>query len=151
VQALSCGATRIATVQLSHTIGGTVFTWLGESQGHHTLSHAGDADTAGVASFVNCERWFAEQFAYLLSRLNDLDLLDHTVVLWAKELGDGRMHQCADVPWVLAGNANGFFNTGRYLTVDAPHDAILTSIVNALGVADSTFGRGTAGPLEALR
>ena len=61
------------------------------------------------------------------------------------------MHRCEDVPWILAGNANGFFTTGRYLQLDTTHDAILTSIVNALGVDDSTFGMGTAGPLEALR
>ena len=79
-------------------------------------------------------------------------MLDSTVVLWAKELGDGREHVCTDVPWVLAGNAGGFFNTGRYLSLgDVPHDQVLTSICHAFGMEEAGFGAYANGPLEALR
>ena len=133
-QALACGTTRVATVQLSHTIGPTVFTWLGETDGHHSLSHAGDTDTAGVASFVNCERWFAEQFAYLLGRLEALGILDSTLVVWAKEMGDGRMHVCTDVPWVIAGGGSAV-SKGRYLSLGSQdHRALLSAICETMGV-----------------
>jgi hypothetical protein len=159
VQALACGSTNVATLQLSHTVSPTVFTWLGETDGHHSLSHVDDGNTAGVASFVNCERWFAEQFAHLLDQLvatEDPDtggsMLDSTLVLWAKELGDGRAHTCTDVPWIIAGNAGGFFSTGRYLNVGgATQDGVLTSICNAFGMENETFGAGSHGPLGALR
>jgi len=157
VQALACDMTRVATLQLSHTVGPVVFTWLGESEGHHSLSHIDDSNTAGIDSFVACERWFAEQFAYLLAQLKALPdpdtggtLLDSTVVLWAQELGDGRMHQCVDVPWVIAGGGD-FFTTGRHLDLDETHDAVLTSIANAVGLDIDTFGVGTSGPAEVLR
>jgi len=79
-------------------------------------------------------------------------MLDTTLVLWAKELGDGRAHTCVDVPWILAGNAGGFFRTGRYLSLGgATHDQVLTSVCNAFGLENETFGNGTAGPLEVLR
>lgn len=157
VQALACGMTKVTSVQLSHTVGPVVFTWLGESEGHHSLSHIDDSNQSGIDSFVNCERWFAEQFAYLLDQLEALPdpetggtMLDTTVVLWVQELGDGRMHQCVDVPWVLAGG-DGFFTTNRYLQLDTTHDAVLTSVANSLGVDIPSFGTGTAGPAEALR
>ncbi|HEY0095118.1 MAG TPA: DUF1552 domain-containing protein, partial [Archangium sp.] len=63
VNALACGMTRVASLQWSHTIAPQVFTWAGASEAHHELSHKVDSNTAGVASFVKCERWFAEQFA----------------------------------------------------------------------------------------
>jgi len=71
VQALACGSTNVASLQLSHTVSPTVFTWLGENDGHHSLSHCADGDTSGVASFINCERWYAEQFANLLGQLKE--------------------------------------------------------------------------------
>lgn len=159
VQALACDATRVCTVQLSHTVSPVVFTWLGQSDGHHTLSHADNGNTAGVDGFVACERWFAERFRDLVTKLGALPdpdtgapLLDSTVVLWAKELGDGRMHVCRDVPWVLAGSAGGFFTPGRLLDLQgATHDGVLTSIAHALGVDIPSFGTGTSGPVEVLR
>jgi hypothetical protein len=159
VQALSCGSTNVCTLQMSHTVSPTVFTWLGESDGHHSLSHCDDSNTAGVASFVNCERWYAEQFAYLLDQLLAAEdpvtggsMLDSTLVLWAKELGDGRAHTCVDVPWVMAGSADGFFSTGRYVDLaGATQDGVLTSIANAFGLELESFGAGTSGPVGMLR
>ncbi|MEC8194055.1 MAG: DUF1552 domain-containing protein [Myxococcota bacterium] len=159
VQALACGMTNVVTLQLSHTVGPTVFSWLGQTEGHHSLSHAADTDTTNVANFVACERWYAEQFAYLLDQLSaTLDpagggsMLDTTVVLWAQELGDGRMHTCESVPWVIAGTGGGFFRSGRALDLaGATHDGVLTSVAHAFGLELESFGTGTAGPVAALR
>jgi len=155
VTALACGATPVASVQMSHTISPLTMTWLGHHSGHHTLSHAGNTDTAGVSAFVEAERWFAEQVAYALDALAARTdpttggrLLDTTLVLWAKELGDGRAHTCEGVPWVLAG---GGLTGGRLLDLSGhTHDAVLTTLLQHLGLPDTHFGRGTAGPLEVL-
>ena len=159
VQSLACGMTNVVSVQLSHTVSPTVFTWIDQTDGHHSLSHAGDEDTVGVSNFVACERWYAEQFGYLLDQLTSQEdpdtggsMLDRTLVLWVKELGDGRMHTCLEVPWVLAGNAGGFFRTGRKIDLGgATHDGVLTSIAHAFGLELPSFGVGSSGPIGALR
>lgn len=160
VSALSCGMTRVASLQWAHTIAPQVFTWTGAKETHHELSHKDDSNTAGVADFVNCERWFADQFAYLLDALKarpDLEnggtLLDSTLVLWAKELGDSRLHACRSVPFVLAGGARTSLRFGRYLRFNGePHQRLLTSICNALGLDLDTFGDASRsmGPLSGL-
>jgi hypothetical protein len=160
VSALACGMTRVASLQWSHTLGAQVFTWVGVNDGHHELSHKDDRNTAGVANFVKTERWFAEQFAYLLDALKarpDLggggSLLDTSLVVWAKELGDSRLHTCRSVPFVLAGGANSAFRFGRSLRYSgAPHQKLLTSICHALGIGIDTFGDATkgTGPLDGL-
>ena len=144
--------TNVTTVQLSHTISQTVFTWLGHSESHHSLSHAAPADTVNLGMFVETERWYAEQFAYLLNLLLSLPdpftgapLLDDTLVLWVKELGDGRIHTCVDVPWVLAGSAGGYFH--RSTSISQTHDGVLTSIAQAFGLELETFGTGDSGPV----
>lgn len=146
VKALACGQTRVASIQWSHTVGPPVFSWLGIKEGHHSLSHMPDSNAKGVADFVKAERWFAEQFAYLLKSLKNTpdpkggNLLDSTVVIWAKELGDGRLHTCKGVPFVVAGKGGGL-KTGRYLSFKgASHQKLLVSMCHAMGLKNNTFG-----------
>ncbi|MCA9672678.1 MAG: DUF1552 domain-containing protein [Myxococcales bacterium] len=160
VAALACDMTRVASIQLSHTVGPPVFSWLNISQGHHQLSHMPDSNSAGVADFVKAERWFAEQFAYLLTKLEATadpggggTLLDTSVVLWAKELGDGRLHTCESVPFIVAGKAGGYLSPGRYLRFSGEsHTKLLVSLCHAMGLSNATFGNAAAGagPLSGL-
>ena len=156
VQALACGATNVATVQCSHTVSPVVFTWLGHSEGHHALSHAHDGDTAGVQKFVETEQWFAERFADVVRSLAATPdpeggtLLDTTLVLWAKELGDSRMHVCTGVPWVIAGGGDTFRLGRRVDMTGITHDAVLGALANAYGIGLSSFGSGSSAPTEVL-
>jgi hypothetical protein len=160
VQALSCGITNVASVQLSHTVGPVVFSWEGISQEHHSLSHIDDGNASGVGEFVTTERWYMSRFAEVLDQLKALPdpegggtLLDSTLVLWASELGDGRAHTCTSVPWILAGPAGGAFSPGRYLKLGGDsHNNVLLSICHAMGLTNATFGHPDAchGPLGVL-
>jgi hypothetical protein len=159
--ALACGMTRVASLQLSHTVSPTVPSWLRLAEAHHSLSHMDDGNVAGVQQFVAAERWFAEQFAYLVERLAALpepgaqgSMLDHSLVVWSKEMGDSRLHDCLSVPFVLAGGAGGRLTPGRYLRFDhVPHTRLWTSVAQMMGVAGDTFGNGGPmgrGPLEGV-
>ncbi|MCB9523988.1 MAG: DUF1552 domain-containing protein [Myxococcales bacterium] len=157
VQALACGHTRVASVQLSHTVSPVVYSWLGIDDGHHALSHADDHQVAKVQQFVACERWVAERFDELLGLLaatpdpdvEGASLLDTTLVLWPKEMGDPRLHTCRDVPFVLAG---GGIRGGRWLQVDTHHARLLVSICQLFGLPLDTFGDPQAqqGPLAGV-
>ena len=158
VSALACDATRVATLQWSHTVSPTVFTWLGQSEGHHSLSHSNDGNAGGVGQFVQAERWFAERFGELIEKLRALpdpmaegSMLDNTVVVWAKELGDSRLHRTESVPFVLAGGAAAGLKTGRYLRFDGrSHQDLLVSIARAMGIDIDRFGNSATceGPLQ---
>ena len=159
VQALACGVTNVATLQWGHTVSPVVCTWLGLSDGHHTLSHSDPPNVEGTDAFVIAERWFSEQFRLLLDDLaarEDVEhggsLLDTTLVVWVKDMGDGRLHTCTDVPWVLAG-ATDVLRGGRYLQL-APtnHVHLLVSICQQFGLELETFGAEAAGrgPLEGV-
>lgn len=157
VLALACGMTKVASIQWSHTVSPVVFGWNQIGDGHHSLSHSDDGNAKGVGDFVKAERWFAEQFAYLLDQLKTTPdplggvLLDNTQVVWCKELGDSRLHDCNSVPFVLAGGK--YFKPGRYMKFGgAPHQKLLVSICQSMGLENQTFGdpsKGT-GPLAGL-
>jgi hypothetical protein len=150
----------VVTLQMTHTVSPVAFSWLGINDGHHSLSHSADSDTAGVDKFVACERWFSEQFLYLVNRMKELDdpvnggsLFDNTLILWAQELGDARAHVCTDVPFIIAGSAGGHFKTGQLLDFGGMyHNRLLVSVANALGFDIETFGDpdGGSGALEGL-
>jgi hypothetical protein len=65
----------------------------------------------------------------------------------------GNTHSHNRMPFVLAGSAGGAIETGRLLTYGGrPHNDLLVSILNAFGVAATTFGapEHCTGPLEGL-
>ena len=156
VAALRCDLTRVATLQWSRSVSGTVHSWAGtKSSGHHSMSH----DSAKHKSdLIKINRWYAEQFAYLVGQLKSIPegngtLLDNTVILWGNELADGDRHTRNDMPFVLAGNAGGYFKTGRHLKYNGDHhNNLLVSIANAMGVPITTFGNReySDGPLPNL-
>jgi hypothetical protein len=148
ITALACDMTRVASLQWSHTVSPMVPSWLGISEGHHSLSHIDDSNVAGVAQFVDAERWFAEQFAYFVDKLaatpepgGEGSMLDNSLILWAKEMGDSRAHVCKGVPFVVAGGAGGYLKPGRYLSYPGEsHGKLLVSICQAMGLTNESFG-----------
>ncbi len=65
----------------------------------------------------------------------------------------GTTHSHDNMPFVLAGG-KWAFRTGRYVqyTTDPSHGDLLVSLLNAMGVPDTTFGdaRFCTGPLSGL-
>ena len=143
VKALECGMTRVASIQCSNNISPTVFSWLGYGDQHHSLAHQYGS------AFVACERWYSAQFARLLQLLNREDpeyggrMIDHTLVVWGKDLGHSSNHDCQDVPFVLAG---GGLSGGQYINLGHRyHGALLVSIAQAFGIDIETFGNPNSG------
>ncbi len=161
-KALECDLTRVASIQWSRSRSATRFTWLGVEREHHDLSHDGDALTSSVASLVRINAWYAEQLAYLLGRLasipeGDGTMLDSTLVFWSNELARGNSHSTKNMPYVLAGGLGGDLQMGRFLDFRSrkgtvPHNNLLLSLVNAMGIDDTSFGRAEwcTGPLSGL-
>jgi hypothetical protein len=148
--ALACDQVRVATLQWTHAESNHTFPFLGVNGQHHAMSHAGDGDAAAQESLSKINVFYAEQLRYLLDRLasyreGDRTLLDNTVVLWAIEVGKGNNHAHRDLPFLLAGSCGGHFRTGRFVDYLArgrsqPHNNLLVSLANAMGLPDQTFG-----------
>ncbi len=124
--ALACGRTKVSTLMWGSGEGGPVLSWLGQSSEQHLISHRVSAygsenPLAGAATMLaDIDRWYGEQFAYLLGKLQAYDeggfsLLDNSAVVWLNELSDGKIHSFLDLPFVIAGSAGGYFKQGQYL------------------------------------
>jgi hypothetical protein len=144
VLAMKCDLAPVVTLQWSHTVSPVAFSWLGQSTGHHELSHAQNDD------FVNAERWYAQQFLYLVQQMDAAGLLADSLVVWTKELGDSALHNAIDVPCVMAGQAGGALTPGRFLDFGGvTHHQLLASMVAAMGLDTTALG-ADATPLASL-
>ncbi len=161
VTALACDITRVASLQWSRSVSQVRFTWLPSPipDGHHDLSHRPDNDASAVDKLTRINTWYASQLAALMTKLKavpegDGTLLDHTLILWCNELAIGNVHSRTDAPYVLGGGAGGALRTGRFLTYagDVPHNNLLVSLMNIMGLPDQTFGKPDwcTGPLSGL-
>jgi hypothetical protein len=108
VLAFHCDITRVASVQFSGSVGYNVFHMLGQQQGHHDLSHDGNANEAIDASTIKT----MEYFAYLLEQLKatpegDGNLLDNSCVLVGSDTASGLRHNDYNMPCIVAGRGGG--------------------------------------------
>ena len=137
---------------------------------HHKLSHGkvrddcfGDSTEDGCENvdgyqdmLFDIDRWHQARFARLLAKLDaytEADgktVLDNSVILYTNELSDGKGHSFMDLPYILAGSAGGFFKQNQYVQLGAdnarnddqraPHNKLLNTLVNAMGVESDWFG-----------
>jgi hypothetical protein len=157
--ALACDLTRVASVQFSTAINAIGFPWLNSTAEGHNLSHRGASDTAAKDQLTQRARWYSGEIAYLAQQLaavteGDRTVLDNTLMVWGNELSLGNSHSHSEIPFLLLGSAGGALRTGRYLQFGAqPHNRLLISVLQAMGVEANTFGHvdfGSAGPLPGL-
>jgi hypothetical protein len=158
--ALACDMTRVATFIAGG--GEHYFYWLGDEfrkKHHHDLSHEGDSNTDATTKITQINTWYAQQVAYLVGKMAAFregagTMLDNVVLLWGNQLARGNSHSLTDAPFFLLGKAGGSFKTGRFLPYQGkvPHNNLLVSILNAMGIPDTTFGQPDwcTGPLREL-
>ncbi len=154
--ALRCGVTRVVSIQAGFVNHGIPFTWIGETAGHHQLSHSSAGSLTRIGH-ARCQHYFAQKLAGLLTRLDVTDpedpahtILDNTVVLWTSEIADGQAHNCESVPIVLGGGGSGYLQTGQYLQLGSrSHAEILLAMCGAMNVTGN-FGPGHAPMAEVV-
>jgi hypothetical protein len=150
VNALACDATRFVTLLPSKAYSMTRFPWIGIGNEHHTVSH--DLTDLGNEQNIAINRWYMEQFAYLLSEMakipeGDGSLLDNTLVVCGAEQAHGGLHIPNPGVSVLAGSLGGTIRTGRFIDyqLSANWTQMLVTICHAMG-ATSVEQVGNLGP-----
>jgi len=160
VNSFAADFARVATLQMTNSVGGAKFRWLGIDEGHHELSHHEDSKEESQDKLTRINKWYAEQLAYLAKRLAETpepggsgSLLDNTVLLWTNELGKGNSHTLDNIPWVMVGNGLDF-QMGRSLKYGkVPHNRLLLSLAHGFGHKIERFGNADYcgdGPLSNL-
>jgi uncharacterized protein DUF1552 len=146
----ACGMTHVSTFMFANADSWQYYPFAGANEEHHGTSHCSDSDSVNVNNLVLMNIWHAQQVTTMLDFLamtpesdgSGSMMLDNSVFLWGNELGVGNTHSYKNIPWLLAGGAGGYFKTGQFLQYpDVPHNNLLVSICNAMGLSTvTTFG-----------
>src|SRR3954467_2891688 len=62
---------RVATFQITNSVGDARMHWLGINEGHHQPSPAPEPNEDAVKKLVKINKWYCEQVAYLAQRLEE--------------------------------------------------------------------------------
>jgi len=147
VNSLAADFTRVASLQITNSVGQPRMTWLDIPEGHHGLSHEPDTNEEAYEKLIQINTWYAEQVAALAKRLKETPepggngtMLDNTTIVWTNELGKGNSHTRNNIPFVLVGGGLGFQN-GRALDFGkVPHNRLLMTFSEAMGFPIESFG-----------
>lgn len=138
---------RVATFQITNSVGQPKMHWLGIEEGHHELSHEPNENKEAHEKLTKINTWYCEQLAYLVRRLAETpepggegSLLDNTLIVWGNELGQGNSHTLDNIPFVMVGNGLDF-RMGRSLVFPkVPHNRLLVALAHGFGHHIETFG-----------
>jgi uncharacterized protein DUF1552 len=146
--AFACDYTRVIQFNWSGNTSNRVYRNLGITDGHHDISHIGDAASFDKIRAIHKHLWTQNTNLYdQLKAVTEGDgtLWDHTLLVHWNELAQGDSHQTDNSLVVLAGAAHDYFRRGRYVDLSsAAHNTfsdLLTVCFNYMGFTDvNTFG-----------
>lgn len=155
--AFESDSTRIVTLMIDGFA--TPVFEIGEEEkslnGYHNLSHHGQAREK-IAQLERIDHRQMKTLGNLFRRLQETQagdgarLLDRTMVLFGSNLGDANVHNCTNLPILLAG---GGFQHGQHLAFDTesnePLSNLFVSMMQHMGVEDDAFSSST-GTLKGL-
>lgn len=158
VLAVACGYTRSVAIQVgSGNDGSTRYSDPDTGdlmENYHFISHRRLSHDSSGAVIPNSDmlhhkvdRHFAATFRYLLDRLAEYplpsgSLLDAGVSVWHNDQAQGPSHSSNNLPYILAGSANGYFRQGQYVRADEAdtHCRLLNMIGTAAGLRSASGG-----------
>jgi len=149
--AFQTDSTRVATFMISGDGNNRDFSEIGVNDGHHNLSHHGNrADWIEKVKVI--DHFYVSQLAYFLEKMaatRDIDgnsLLHNSQIVYGSGNSDGNRHIHTNLPIILAGNAGGTLNPGRFTKFnDEPVTNLYLSMVDRIGGAQrlDRFGDST--------
>lgn len=140
-------STRVASLLLGHDGDNRSFDFIGISEGHHDLSHHQNKEER-IEKIAQIDRWYSQQFAKLLKRLDsitDVDgntLLHNSMIVYGSGNADGNRHTHSDLPILFAGQGGGQLSNGRVVdNGSVPLTNLYLTMAQKMGVQDlNRFG-----------
>lgn len=148
VSGMAADFARVATFQITNSVGQPRMKWLGIDEGHHALSHEPDTNETAYEKLIRINTWYCEQVAFLAKRLDETpepggegSMLDNTTIVWTNELGKGNSHTRNNIPFVMVGGGLRW-KMGRAVDFDpgVPHNRLLMSFCESMGFPQGSFG-----------
>ncbi len=158
ILALQTDLTRVATLMTAPERWSSplkVEGWFERPIEHHSLTH-GQANDGVRNDLAKLDRFHLEQFVHLVQKMaavpvGEGSLLDNTMFMLGSGLSSGELHECTNLPTVIAGRAAGRLKTGQHVRypTGTPIANLWVTLANIMGIKQDRFGDST-GPLQEI-
>ncbi|MDF1813120.1 MAG: DUF1552 domain-containing protein [Verrucomicrobiales bacterium] len=141
--ALETNSTHVATIEIP---GGFDAKGIGiEPKGYHAYSHHGK-DPKLMEGQRKIEKYQLDQLARFVEKLDDLQMLVSTQILFGSGMGDGSAHTNTSLPVLLAGGGHKHVTHARFPAEKekkVPLSNLYLNIAQKFGVEADRFGQST--------
>ncbi len=152
LQALAFQAdiTRVSMLMYAHDVSMRSYPESGVATANHAASHHGEVPKR-VEDWAKINRYHVECLTHFLDKLKstpdgDGNLLDHTLILWATNMGNSNLHSHKDVPHMFVGGALGRHKGGRHKNATGSTANLLLTTLGMFGIEKDRIGDST-GPI----
>jgi hypothetical protein len=151
VLAFQADITRVSTLMYAHDVSMRSYPESGVATANHAASHHGGVPRR-LEDWAKINRFHVQCLPYFLSKMKstpdgDGTLLDHTLILWASNMGDSNLHSHQNVLHMLAGGAMGQHKGGRHIKATGSTANLLLTTLHMFGVETERLG-DSSGPLS---
>src|SRR5215471_11773233 len=146
LQALAFQAdiTRVSTLMYAHDVSMRSYPESGVATANHAASHHGEAPKR-VEDWAKINRFHVQCLPYFLEKLKatpdgDGTLLEHTLILWASNMGDSNLHSHQNVGHLLIGGASGRHRGGKHIKTSGSTANLLLTTLRIFGIEKESVG-----------
>jgi len=150
-KAFECDLSRIISFLQGPSVSNQVYSHLGITDDHHTLSHAGwTPNSAAEADYKKINQWQLEVFCGLVQKLADTedvdgnDMLSNTICLFTTEFSESNTHlayEAYTLPVAIFGGENLGIVQGQHRRFTGESQGSLwLTLLHHLGIEQNTFG-----------
>ncbi len=147
VLAFKADITRVSTLMYAHDVSMRSYPESGVVTANHAASHHGGVPKR-AEDWAKINRFHVQCLPYFLEKLKatpdgDGNLLDHTLILWASNMGDSNLHSHKNVGHMLIGAGH---KGGNHIKAEGSTANLLLTTLHLAGVEKEAIGDST-GPL----
>jgi hypothetical protein len=148
VLAFKADITRVSTLMYAHDVSMRSYPESGVATANHAASHHGGVPKR-AEDWAKINRFHVQCLPYFLEKLKstpdgDGTLLDHTLILWASNMGDSNLHSHKNVGHMVIGG--GHTSRGHIKAEGSTANLLLTTL-HLAGIEKDRIGDST-GPLS---
>jgi len=145
--ALQADITRVSTLMYAHDVSMRSYPECGVATANHAASHHGGVPKR-LEDWAKINRYHVSCLPYFLAKLKaspdgDGTLLDHTLILWASNMGDSNLHSHKNVGHLLVGGAMGQHKGGRHIRTEGSTANLLLTTLHMFGIEKASIGDST--------
>jgi hypothetical protein len=145
VLAFKADITRVSTLMYAHDVSMRSYPESGVATANHAASHHGGVPKR-AEDWAKINRFHVQCLPYFLEKLKstpdgDGNLLDHTLILWASNMGDSNLHSHKNVGHMIIG---GGHKAAGHIKAEGSTANLLLTTLHLAGIEKDRIGDSTA-------